>query len=108
MSSVSRSPIVTDAVAAAAAVDASQALAQQGKLFADLRRIDSVLVEVSGGADSGYPAWAAQQALGERALAITALSASFSRHDREQAEAFIAARGLRHEFIETRELENPQ
>ncbi len=70
-------------------------------------RLDSVLVAFSGGADSAYLAWSAHQALGERALAITALSASFSRHDREQAEAFIAATGLRHEFIETRELENP-
>jgi len=66
-----------------------------------------MLVAFSGGADSAYLAWAAHQALGERALAITALSASFSRHDREQAEAFIGATGLRHEFIETHELENP-
>ena len=108
MSNVRQLPIAVDsAAAAAAAVETAGALAKQDKLFADLRRLDSVLVAFSGGADSAYLAWAAQQALGERALAITALSASFSRHDREQAEAFVAATGLRHEFILTHELENP-
>ena len=85
----------------------SQALAKQENLFASLRRLDSLLVAFSGGADSAYLAWAAHQILADRALAITALSASFSRHDRQQAENFIAATGLRHQFIETRELENP-
>src|SRR5271156_320059 len=108
MTSVSRLPIDTAAAAAATpAVEAAQALSKQENLFAALRRLDSVLVAFSGGADSAYLAWAAHQVLGARALAITALSASFSRHDREQAEAFIAAIGLHHEFIETRELENP-
>ena len=104
MSSASPLPI---AAAAAPAVDASQALAKQENLFASLRRLDSLLVAFSGGADSAYLAWAAHQVLAGRALAITALSASFSRHDRQQAGNFIAATGLRHEFIETRELENP-
>jgi len=108
MTSVSRLPIDTAAAAAATpALEAAQALSKQENLLAALRRLDSVLVAFSGGADSAYLAWAAHQVLGERALAITALSASFSRHDREQAEAFIAAIGLHHEFIETRELENP-
>jgi pyridinium-3,5-biscarboxylic acid mononucleotide sulfurtransferase len=93
--------------AAAPAMDLAGALAKQDNLFAALRRLDSLLVAFSGGADSAYLAWAAQQALQDHALAITALSASFSRHDREQAEKFIAATGLRHEFIETNEFANP-
>ncbi|MGA8223239.1 MAG: ATP-dependent sacrificial sulfur transferase LarE [Candidatus Acidiferrales bacterium] len=72
-----------------------------------LRGLGSVLVAFSGGADSAYLAWAAHSTLGERALAVTARSASFSRHDRDQVEAFVRATRLRHEYIETREFENP-
>ncbi len=82
-------------------------LEKQERLLAGLRQLDSLLVAFSGGADSAYLAWGAHTARGERALAVTALSASFSAHDRAQAEAFVRHLGLRHEFIETRELENP-
>ena len=82
-------------------------LQKQERLFSALRGIDSLLVAFSGGADSAYLAWAAHQVLGERALAVTALSASFSRHDHEQAEAFVRSSGVRHQFIETHEFQNP-
>ncbi len=82
------------------------ALGKQQRLFDSLSGLDSLLVAFSGGADSAYLAWAAHQVLGERALAITAISASFSRYDREQAEEFLRSTGVRHEFIETREFEN--
>jgi pyridinium-3,5-biscarboxylic acid mononucleotide sulfurtransferase len=85
----------------------SVSLQKQERLLAALRGIDSLLVAFSGGADSAYLAWAAHQVLGERALAVTALSASFSRHDREQAEAFVRFSGVRHQFIETHEFQNP-
>ncbi|HTU32403.1 MAG TPA: ATP-dependent sacrificial sulfur transferase LarE [Candidatus Acidoferrum sp.] len=85
----------------------SAAIEKQAKLFESLRTLDSLLVAFSGGADSAYLAWAAHHAVGERALAITALSASFSTYDREQAEEFARSTGMRHEFIETREFENP-
>lgn len=76
-------------------------------LFAALSDLPSLLVALSGGADSAYLAWAAHQAIGERALSVTALSASYSAYDREQLENFLRATGVRHEFIATQELENP-
>jgi uncharacterized protein len=76
-------------------------------LFSKLAKLPSLIVALSGGADSAYLAWAANQVLAERALSVTALSASYSAHDREQLEKFLQTTGLRHEFIETHELENP-
>jgi len=98
---------VTNSSVSAARVGETPQLEKQELLFGRLRRLDSLLVALSGGADSAYLAWAAHTALGERALAVTALSPSFSAYDREQAEAFVRHVGLRHEFIETVELENP-
>jgi len=79
---------------------------KEERLFASLRSLDSLLIAFSGGADSAYLAWTAHSAIGDRALSVTALSASFSRHDREQAEKFVRETGIRHEFIETHEFEN--
>lgn len=73
-----------------------------------LSRLDSLLVAFSGGADSAYLAWAAHCSLGARARAVTALSPSFSAHDRQQAEAFVRATRITHQFIETHEFANPR
>jgi pyridinium-3,5-biscarboxylic acid mononucleotide sulfurtransferase len=93
---------------ASSAVDLQTALEKQEQLLRSLSVLDSLLVAFSGGADSAYLAWTAHKAIGERALAITALSASYSQYDREQAETFVRATNIRQEFIETQEFENPQ
>jgi pyridinium-3,5-biscarboxylic acid mononucleotide sulfurtransferase len=80
---------------------------KQEKLIARLRALGSAIVAFSGGADSAYLAWMAHRTLGARALAITALSPSFSAYDRRQAETSAAEVGMRHEFVETHEFENP-
>jgi uncharacterized protein len=77
-------------------------------LLKQLAEFPSVIVALSGGADSAYLAWAAHRAIGERALSVTALSPSYSAHDRIVVEDFVRQLGVRHEFIETREMENPK
>ena len=76
-------------------------------LFGRLADLPSLIVALSGGIDSAYLAWAAYRALGNRALSVTAISASYSAFDREQVESFLTTTGARHEFIQTNELENP-
>ncbi|MEO8027128.1 MAG: ATP-dependent sacrificial sulfur transferase LarE [Bryobacteraceae bacterium] len=83
-------------------------LPKQDCLFAVLRRMEHVAVAYSGGTDSAYLAWAAHQALGENAVAITADSASLPRSHRDDAAAFAKECGFRHEFIETNEFDNPE
>ena len=78
------------------------------RLQKQLAEFPSVIVALSGGADSAYLAWAAHHTLGERALSVTALSPSYSAHDRAVVEEFVRQLGVRHEFIETREMENPK
>jgi pyridinium-3,5-biscarboxylic acid mononucleotide sulfurtransferase len=77
-------------------------------LLKQLAEFPSMIVALSGGADSAYLAWAAHHAIGARALSATALSPSYSAHDRAVVEEFVRQLGVRHEFIETHEMENPR
>ena len=82
--------------------------AKESLLLKQIAELPSVIVALSGGADSAYLAWAAQRAIGGRALSVTALSPSYSSHDRVVVEEFVHQLGVRHEFIETHEMENPK
>ena len=79
---------------------------KEKKLLAQLQQVPSLIVALSGGADSVYLSWAAQHALGERALSITAISPSFSAHDRASVEQFVNTFHIHHEFVQTHEMEN--
>jgi uncharacterized protein len=85
---------------------AGSAEEKERTLLANLAEIPALIVALSGGADSAYLAWAAQRALGTRALSVTALSPSYSSHDRNVVEDFVRAQSIHHEFVETHEMEN--
>jgi uncharacterized protein len=91
----------------AAEVSSTSPEQKEISLVARLADSGSIIVALSGGADSAYLAWAAQRALGERALSVTALSPSFSEYDRAAVDEFVRAFEVHHEFVETHEMENP-
>jgi uncharacterized protein len=64
-------------------------------------------VAFSGGVDSAFLGWAAREALGERALLVTANSESYAEGELEEARRLAGLIGLRHVVVETRELDNP-
>ena len=80
---------------------------KQEKLFGLLSEMGNVMIAYSGGTDSAYLAWAANEVLGADALAVTADSASIPESHKRDASDFARQFGIRHRVIETREFENP-
>lgn len=77
---------------------------QAEALVAFVRRFESCIVAYSGGVDSAVVAKAAQLALGDRAIAITGVSASLAAGELEAAEQLAAEIGIRHLALATEEL----
>ena len=76
-------------------------------LLATLAGYGRVAVAFSAGVDSTVVARAAQQACGDDAVAVTAVSPSLASGEREQAEQLAQQIGIRHVVIETDEFDNP-
>src|SRR5260370_1577164 len=80
---------------------------KENLLLAQLSELPSLIVALSGGADSAYLASAAHGTLAARALSVTALSPRYSPHDRAVLDEFVTNQPLPHAFIDTPQTHHP-
>ena len=71
---------------------------------------EGLIVAFSGGVDSAFLLWAAEQTrreFGGRLLAVTAVSPSLAQVEKEDAQKFAESLGVEHIFEESEEFSNP-
>jgi len=81
--------------------------ARRDALLDRLRGYGRTAVAFSGGVDSAVVAQAAHLALGDAAVAVTAVSDSLAQGELEEAEALARRIGIRHRIIRTEEFADP-
>ena len=82
----------------------TEKLEQLKELFTEM---EQALIAYSGGVDSTLVAKIAYDVLGDRALAITAVSPSLLPEELEDAKIQAATIGISHKIVQTQEMDNP-
>lgn len=82
----------------------TEKLTQLKTIFIEAER---ALIAYSGGIDSTLVAKVAYDVLGDRALAVTAVSPSLLPEELEDAKIQAATIGIAHELVNTHEMDNP-
>ncbi len=77
-------------------------------LRAALRAHGSALIAFSGGVDSALVLKLAVEQLGERAIALTAISASVAPDEAKEAQELAAKIGAKHVLVDSKELDDPR
>lgn len=77
---------------------------KRSELVRLLQEMERVVVAYSGGVDSSFLADMAHEALGDDAIAITAVSPSLARRELDEAKALATARRWNHSLVGTHEV----
>lgn len=81
---------------------------RESHLLSTLEGVSDLIVAYSGGVDSAYLASAANAVLGDKALAVTAVSPSLARRELRAAISLAERRGWNHVVVDTAELDREE